>query len=68
MPGVGGSLWFCDATGKAWNVTLTAVFPLFNHNRLQSMIGNIPPVEREDLYYRHTPPAAQPLAGEPSLH
>jgi putative transposase len=40
----------------------------FNHNRLHSMIGNIPPVEREDLYYRHNPPAQQPLAGEPSLH
>ncbi len=40
----------------------------FNNNRLHSMIGHVPPVEYEALYYRHNQPAQQPLAGEPSLH
>ncbi len=40
----------------------------FNHHRLHSKIGNMSPVEREDMYYRHNPPAQQPLAAEPSLH
>lgn len=40
----------------------------FNNNRLHSMIGHIPPVEYENLHYRHNPPAQQPLAAEPSLH
>ena len=40
----------------------------FNNNRLHSMIGHMPPVEYETLYYRHNPPAQQPLAAEPSLH
>ena len=40
----------------------------FNHNRLHGSIGNVPPVEFENLYYRHNQPAQQPPAGEPSLH
>jgi putative transposase len=40
----------------------------FNHHRLHSKIGNMSPVEHEDMYYRHNPPAQQPLAAEPSLH
>ena len=40
----------------------------FNHNRLHSSIGHVPPVEFETLYYRHHQTDQQPLAGEPSLH
>jgi putative transposase len=40
----------------------------YNTHRLHSMIGNIPPIEHENIYYRHNPPAQHPLAGQPSLH
>jgi putative transposase len=40
----------------------------FNHQRLHSKIGYVPPVEHEDEYYRHNPPQRQPLRGEPTLH
>jgi putative transposase len=40
----------------------------FNHHRLHSMIGHVPPIEYETEYYRHNQPAQHPLAGEPSLH
>ena len=40
----------------------------FNHQRLHSTIGHIPPVEYENEYYRHNPTAQQPLPGEPALH
>jgi putative transposase len=40
----------------------------FNHDRLHSSIGNIPPVEAETDYYRHNQPRQQPLPGEPALH
>ena len=40
----------------------------FNHQRLHSKIGYVTPVEHEDEYYRHNPPARQPLPGEPALH
>lgn len=39
----------------------------FNHNRLHSSIGHIPPSEFEALYYRHNQPTQQPLAAVPSL-
>jgi putative transposase len=34
----------------------------FNHHRLHSMIGNIPPVEYETKYYRHNQTAGTPPA------
>ena len=40
----------------------------FNHHRLHSMLGHVPPIDYETEYYRHNQPAQQPLAGEPSLH
>ena len=40
----------------------------FNHDRLHGSIGDVPPVEFENLYYCHHQTAQQPLAGEPSLH
>lgn len=40
----------------------------FNHQRLHSQIGYVPPVEHEDEYYRQNRPAPQPLPGEPALH
>jgi putative transposase len=40
----------------------------FNHDRLHSAIGHVPPVEYEQEYYRHHNPQQQPLSGEPSLH
>lgn len=40
----------------------------FNHQRLHSKIGYVPPVDHEDDYYRQNRPAQQPLPGEPALH
>ena len=40
----------------------------FNHQRLHSKIGHVPPVEHEAEYYRQNPTAQQPLPGEPALH
>lgn len=40
----------------------------FNNHRLHTMIGNKPPVEYENLYYRDQQPVQPTLAGEPSLH
>lgn len=40
----------------------------FNHQRLHSKIGYVPPAEHETEYYRHNPTAQQPLPGEPALH
>ena len=47
----------------------------FNHQRLHSKIGYVPPVEHEQTYYRQTGPpddknltVQQPLPGEPALH
>jgi putative transposase len=34
----------------------------FNHHRLHSMIGNIPPFEYETKYYRHNQTAGTPPA------
>jgi putative transposase len=40
----------------------------FNHQRLHSKIGYVPPAEHEAQYYCHNPTAQQPLPGEPALH
>lgn len=40
----------------------------FNHHRLHSMLGHRPPVEYEQLYYRHQHPREDPFSGKPSLH
>jgi putative transposase len=40
----------------------------FNHNRLHSSIGNVPPIEYENQYYRQNNPQQQPLPGELALH
>jgi putative transposase len=40
----------------------------FNHQRLHSKIGYVPPVEHEDEYHRQNRPAPQPLPGELALH
>jgi putative transposase len=40
----------------------------FNHTRLHSSIGHVPPIEYENAYYRHIDPQQQPLPGELSLH
>lgn len=32
------------------------------------MIGNMPPIDDEPLYYNHNRPGHQPLAEEPSVH
>jgi putative transposase len=40
----------------------------FNHQRLHSKIGYVPPAEHETEYYRQNPAAQQPLPGEPALH
>jgi putative transposase len=40
----------------------------FNHQRLHSTIGYMPPVEYENEYYRQNSTAQQPLPGEPALH
>jgi putative transposase len=40
----------------------------FNHVRLHSAIGYVPPAEHEAAYYRHNNAHQQPPVGEPSLH
>ncbi len=40
----------------------------FNHQRLHSMIGNVPPVEHEQAYYRQQATREHPLSGELSRH
>jgi putative transposase len=40
----------------------------FNTRRLHSMIGNVPPVEYEQTYYRHQTAREDAISGEPSLH
>jgi len=41
----------------------------FNHRRLHSEIGNVPPVEAEQAHYRQQPtPAAEPNTEQISLH
>ena len=40
----------------------------FNNHRLHSMIGNVPPIEYEAVYYRQNPSVQQSLAGELCLH
>jgi putative transposase len=40
----------------------------FNTQRLHSKIGNIPPVEWEQTYYRQQQAREDPISGEPSLH
>lgn len=40
----------------------------FNTQRLHSKIGNIPPVEYEQTYYRPQAAREDPISGEPSLH
>ena len=40
----------------------------FNHQRLHSTIGYVPPTEHEDEYYRQNQPTQQPLPGEPAPH
>ena len=40
----------------------------FNHRRLHSACGDIPPVEYEDTYYRSTAGLTEDLPAEPSLH
>ena len=39
----------------------------FNHRRLLQPIGNIPPAEREDTYYRQESPANTAGLNKPSL-
>ncbi|MGH8937226.1 MAG: IS3 family transposase, partial [Acidimicrobiia bacterium] len=39
----------------------------FNHRRLLEPIGNIPPAEKEDAYYRQTSPATEAGLTTPSL-
>jgi putative transposase len=40
----------------------------FNTRRLHSTIGNIPPLEYEQTYYRQQEDREDPISGEPSLH
>jgi transposase InsO family protein len=40
----------------------------FNHRRLLEPIGNIPPAEREENYYRQKSPAEEAGLKKPSLH
>ena len=40
----------------------------FNHQRLHTGIGNQPPVEYEQSYYRQQAAREDPISGEPSLH
>ena len=40
----------------------------FNHARLHSSIGHVPPVEFEENYYRHNDPRQHPLPGELTRH
>jgi putative transposase len=40
----------------------------FNHQRLHSIIGYVPPAEYENEYYRQSQTDQQPLSGQPALH
>ena len=40
----------------------------FNTNRLHSALGDLPPAEHEERYYRQNTPQQRPLPGEPALH
>ncbi len=40
----------------------------YNHHRLHSWCGDIPPVEHEALYYRQNTDTDTPASAEPSLH
>jgi putative transposase len=40
----------------------------FNTNRLHSSFDYLPPIEYEDVYYRHNDPRQQPPPGELALH
>jgi putative transposase len=40
----------------------------FNHTRLHSSIGHVPPIEYEQEHYRHNTTRQQPLPGELALH
>ena len=40
----------------------------FNTRRLHSKVGNVPPVEYEQTYYRQQTTREDPISGEPSLH
>ena len=40
----------------------------FNENRLQSSIGYLPPIVKENEYYRETNPQRRPAPGELASH
>jgi putative transposase len=40
----------------------------YNHHRLHSWCGDVPPAEYEDLYYRQTTDTATAESAQPSLH
>ncbi len=40
----------------------------FNHTRLHSSLGHVPPVEFEQAHYRQNTPVQQPLPGQLALH
>ena len=40
----------------------------YNHTRLHSAIGHVPPIEYETTHYRHNTTRHQPMSAEPALH